>query len=216
MVYGGKWLMRDRPAFSLKGPMIFYNLVVATSNAWMFYGLVSELLAHDYKLICNEVDYSERGTRVAFFVYCYYMSKLIDFSDTAFMVLRRKFDQASFLHVYHHVAMFFIWWFAVKFCAGGDGIAGPVFNTFVHAVMYTYYLGTSLGVTIPGKRYLTQLQMTQLFCVTMHSVLVIVLDCKYPHWTQYAQIAFLMSLLYLFWQFYKGAYKGKSGKRKSA
>merc|ERR1712146_313738 len=99
----------------------------------------------------------------------YYMSKLVDFSDTVFMVLRKKFDQASFLHVYHHVAMFLIWWLAVKFCAGGDGIAGPTFNTFVHAVMYTYYLATSFGVKIPGKRYLTQLQMTQLFSVTMHS-----------------------------------------------
>mmetsp|Transcript_33933 Transcript_33933/g.104765 ORF Transcript_33933/g.104765 Transcript_33933/m.104765 type:complete len:259 (-) Transcript_33933:62-838(-) len=154
--------------------------------------------------------------RIEFWIFFHYCTKYLDMLDSVFMCLRKKSDQLSFLHVYHHVAMFFIWWFAVKFCAGGDGIAGPVFNTFVHAVMYTYYLATSLGVTIPGKRYLTQLQMTQLFCVTMHSVLVIVLDCKYPHWTQYAQIAFLMSLLYLFWQFYKGAYKGKSGKRKSA
>jgi elongation of very long chain fatty acids protein 4 len=215
MVYGGKWYMHNRPAYSLQGPMILYNVIVASTNAWMFYGFVSEIIAHGYKPICNEVDYSAAGTRTAWLVYCYYMSKLVDFTDTAFMVLRRKFDQASFLHVYHHVAMFLIWWFAVKFCAGGDGIAGPLFNTFVHAVMYTYYLATSLKVHIPGKRYLTQLQMTQLFSVTMHSVLCVALDCKYPHWTQYSQILFLMSLLYLFWAFYKGAYK-KGGSRRTA
>jgi elongation of very long chain fatty acids protein 4 len=206
MVYGGKAVMRDRPAFQLNGAMVVYNVIVAASNAWMFFGLVSELIAHDYKFICNEVDYSPRGTRTAWLVYCYYLSKLVDFTDTAFMVLRRKFDQASFLHVYHHVAMFLIWWLAVKFCAGGDGVAGPVFNTFVHAVMYTYYLATSLKIHIPGKKYLTQLQMTQLFSVMSYSVAGIVLDCKYPHWTQYAQALFLLSLLYLFLAFYRGAY----------
>lgn len=210
-VYGGKAVMKNRQAFDLKGPMVVYNFIVASTNAWMFYGFVSEIITHGYGPICNEVDYSSTGTRTAWLVYCYYMSKLVDFTDTVFMVLRRKFDQASFLHVYHHVAMFLIWWLAVKFCAGGDGIAGPTFNTFVHAVMYTYYLATSFGIRIPGKRYLTQLQMTQLFSVTMHSVLCVALDCRYPHWTQYAQIAFLMSLLYLFLQFYRGAYKKPGG-----
>lgn len=213
----GKRMMRDREAFDLKGAMVIYNVIIASTNAWMFVRFVQEIIKHKYSWVCNEVDYSDNGTEVAWLVYCYYVSKVIDFSDTAFMILRRKFDQASFLHVYHHVAMFLIWWMAVKWCAGGDGIAGPVFNTFVHAVMYTYYLGTALGVHIPGKRYLTQLQITQLFSVTCHSILSIAFDCRYPQWTMYAQAAFLLSLLYLFVVFYRNAYKkGKTRKASKA
>ena len=212
--------MRVRAEKIKKEGLVFYcvalyNLTQVLLCGWLVYSALVEHQRRGFKLVCNVHDLKEDG--MAFIGHIFYLSKALDFVDTMFMIIKGNWRQVSFLHVYHHVAMFFIWWFAVKFCAGGDGIAGPVFNTFVHAVMYTYYLATSLGVTIPGKRYLTQLQMTQLFSVTMHSVLCIALDCKYPHWTQYAQIAFLMSLLYLFWQFYQGAYSKKGRKpRKTA
>ena len=212
LVYGGMALMRNREPFGLKGAMTVYNVVVASSNGWMFYRIVSGMLRHGYKPICNSVNYGAEEEDIAFVIYCYYLSKLVDFTDTFFMVLRKKFDQASFLHVYHHASMFVIWWMAVKWAAGGDGLAGPLLNTFVHAVMYTYYLCTTLGIHIPGKKYLTQLQMSQMAFVIVHSTSSLVLDCQYPHWTLYAQIIFLLSLLVLFWKFYKGAYKGKKPK----
>ena len=40
--------------------------------------------------------------------------------DTVFFVLRKKNNQISFLHVYHHATMFPIWWMGVKWVAGGQ------------------------------------------------------------------------------------------------
>lgn len=37
------------------------------------------------------------------------------------MVLRKKNDQVTFLHVYHHVSVFALWWIGVKWVAGGSG-----------------------------------------------------------------------------------------------
>ena len=217
-VYGGMFLMSkfDIPAFKLTRLMMVYNAVVVLLNGWMCLSLVEAAWRHGYKPVCNAVDYSDAQADVAWIVYVYYMSKLVDFSDTFFMVLRRKNNQVSFLHVYHHVAMWVIWWMAVKWAAGGDGIFGPLFNTFVHAVMYTYYLCTTLRITIPGKRYLTQLQMSQLFIVTIYGLVSVGLDCPYPHWTLCTQSLFLVSLLFLFYNFYRHAYKERQKGNKGA
>lgn len=52
-------------------------------------------------------------------VWLFYFSKLIEFLDTFFFILRKKDNQVTFLHVYHHVTMPLIWWIAVKWYAGG-------------------------------------------------------------------------------------------------
>ena len=41
--------------------------------------------------------------------------------DTIIFILRKKNDQVSFLHVYHHATMFSLWWIGVKWVAGGQG-----------------------------------------------------------------------------------------------
>lgn len=38
----------------------------------------------------------------------FYMSKILDFLDTVFIILGKKWNQLSFLHVYHHVTIFLV------------------------------------------------------------------------------------------------------------
>ena len=57
--------------------------------------------------------------QIAAALWWYYFSKLIEFLDTIFFVLRKKNNQISFLHVYHHATMFPIWWTGIKWVAGG-------------------------------------------------------------------------------------------------
>lgn len=37
-----------------------------------------------------------------------------------FFILRKKNNQLTFLHVYHHGTMIFNWWAGVKYVAGGQ------------------------------------------------------------------------------------------------
>ena len=39
-------------------------------------------------------------------LYVFYVSKILDFADTMFMIFRRKWIQLSFLHLYHHASIF--------------------------------------------------------------------------------------------------------------
>ena len=59
--------------------------------------------------------------QIASGLWWFYFSKLIEMLDTIFFVLRKKNNQISFLHVYHHASMFPIWWVGIKWVAGGQG-----------------------------------------------------------------------------------------------
>lgn len=39
--------------------------------------------------------------------------------DTVLMVLRKKNEQITFLHVFHHASMLNIWWWTLMFIPGG-------------------------------------------------------------------------------------------------
>lgn len=48
----------------------------------------------------------------------YYISKLTEFADTIFFVMRKKDSQVTFLHLYHHSLTPLETWILVKFLAG--------------------------------------------------------------------------------------------------
>lgn len=57
-----------------------------------------------------------------------------------------------------------IWiWLTIKYYGGGSMIIIPLFNSFVHIIMYTYYLLAGLGPEIQKylwwKKYITTLQL---------------------------------------------------------
>lgn len=55
------------------------------------------------------------------------------------MIVRKKDDQVSFLHVYHHATIYTIWWINIKYSPGGEVFQSAAMNSIVHVVMYTYY-----------------------------------------------------------------------------
>lgn len=52
-----------------------------------------------------------------------------------FFVLRKKNNQVTFLHVYHHSIMPFTWWFGVRFAAGTWLLLN---NQPIFSIMYAY------------------------------------------------------------------------------
>jgi len=57
-------------------------------------------------------------------VYCIYRC-YTDVCSTlqVFFILRKKYNQVSFLHVFHHGIMPVSWWFGVKFVPGINSFA---------------------------------------------------------------------------------------------
>lgn len=121
-------------------------------------------------------------------------------------------------------------WFGVKFTPGGHSTFFGFLNTFVHIIMYSYYLIAALGPQYQKylwwKKYLTTIQMVpiaksfklffamyfllqiQFVLVMVHAFQLLFVDCNYPKafvwWIGMHAVMFY----FLFSNFYKQTYIG--------
>ncbi|XP_066039751.1 very long chain fatty acid elongase 4-like isoform X1 [Chamaea fasciata] len=147
----------------------------------------------------------------------FFFSKVIELLDTVFLILRKKQEQVTFLHVYHHGSMLFNWWSGVKYVPGGQAFFIGMLNSFVHIFMYGYYALASLGPRMHRylwwKRYLTILQMCQFVAIAAHSSYNLFTECPFPDGFNTAVFLYILSLLALFLRFYYRTYiRGKREK----
>ncbi|XP_057332927.1 elongation of very long chain fatty acids protein AAEL008004 isoform X2 [Microplitis mediator] len=212
----GPKLMENRKPFELKKVLIAYNLFQVVFSAWLFYEIgMSGWLTGDYSLKCQPVDYSDRPQvlRMVHASWWYYFSKFTEFFDTFFFVLRKKNRHISTLHVIHHGCMPMSVWFGVKFTPGGHSTFFGLLNSFVHIVMYSYYLLAALGPQVQPylwwKKYLTAFQMIQFIAIMIHAFQLLFIECNYPKafvwWIGLHAVMFL----FLFNEFYKQSYIDK-------
>ncbi|KAI5645315.1 GNS1/SUR4 family domain-containing protein [Phthorimaea operculella] len=217
----GPKLMQNRKPFELKQVLIWYNLFQVIFSCWLFYESIMSGWFTTYSFRCQPVDYSRSPSAMRTVRGCwwYYFSKFTEFFDTIFFVMRKKFDHVSKLHVIHHGIMPMSVWFGVKFTPGGHSTFFGMLNTFVHIIMYSYYLLAALGPQVQKylwwKKYLTALQMVQFVLVFVHAFQLLFIECDYPRafvwWIGMHAVLFY----YLFSDFYKQAYLKKE-KRKAA
>ena len=60
-----------------------------------------------YSLLpCNKFNHSDPP--IAFILYVFYISKILDFLDTFFIIAEKRWKQLRFLHVYHHFSIFLV------------------------------------------------------------------------------------------------------------
>lgn len=216
-----KSFMKDRPPVGawLKPILIVYNLFLVLLSAWMSIAIFyHSVIGLKFNFYCNNVvPYidSEHHIGLAWALYIFWVSKFIEFFDTIFMALKKRNDQISFLHLYHHVSMPLLWWFGIKFAAGGDSYFSAMLNSFVHVIMYTYYFLAACGYSdIWWKHYLTQFQMVQFFFNMAFTLYTDIMDVCGPEytfflWMRRSMVFYMFSLLVLFGNFYIRAYLEK-------
>ncbi|KAI4561005.1 hypothetical protein MJG53_017634 [Ovis ammon polii x Ovis aries] len=178
-----------------------------------------------YNLQCQDLTSAgEADIRVARVLWWYYFSKLIEFLDTIFFVLRKKTSQITFLHVYHHASMFNIWWCVLNWIPCGQSFFGPTLNSFIHILMYSYYglsVFPSMHKYLWWKKYLTQAQLVQFLLTISHTMSAVVRPCGFPLGCLLFQSSYMMTLVILFLNFYiqvrflkigrkRGLWKGSS------
>jgi len=115
--------MKHRQPYNMRVLMVLYNFVMILLSLYLFLklGFLGWFGHYDYK--CQPVDYSNstRAIEMANFSWWYYMSKYLEFVDTFFFVLRKKYSHVTALHVIHHGLMPMSVWWGVKFTPGSNG-----------------------------------------------------------------------------------------------
>jgi hypothetical protein len=192
-----------------------YNLFQILFNGWMFYHICRLTWFNGYSFICQPVDYSDNEDALQLITmgYCFYISKFIDFLDTIFFIMRKKNNQITFLHVFHHASIPLTVWIVFRYIPGGQASFLPTFNSLVHFIMYFYYLMAAMGPQFQKylwwKKYLTVFQMVQFFLVGLHGLQLLFIECNFPtafSWYALVQTVFFFNL---FKNFHSNAYKQK-------
>jgi len=200
----GKAIMYFLPKFELKAIRVVHNGLLSLFNLYLIIEILRQAGSNGWYTPLVE---GEKGVGMAFVLYLFYMSKYWEFLDTVIMIFRKSFDQVSFLHVYHHCSVVLMWWFNVAYYPGGEAWPSAWLNSFVHVWMYGYYFLATLGYQPWWKRYLTQLQITQLFLFVVQGVALYFLGHKDFRFIGVVNGAYALTLLALFVNFYVKSYK---------
>jgi len=202
MVTVGIKIMQNKPRYEMKTFSLVHNLFLILLSTYMVIEIVRQAILLNYSLFGNALDIAPKGIGMAKILWIFYFSKTLEFIDTGIMILKKNFHQVTFLHVYHHATIFFIWWVTVYFVAGADAYFSAAQNSLVHILMYGYYLLSSLGIEVRFKKYITVFQMVQFAINMLYAGADVVLDTAFP--SRYATMLFwyMVTLLALFLNFF--------------
>ncbi|KAL8424560.1 hypothetical protein Efla_005666 [Eimeria flavescens] len=208
----GKPLMaKIGPTFVLQS---IYNLAQVLLCGFLVLRVIDVYRTENYSLLCNR--FNVPNSRMAEVTWVFYMLKYLDLLDTAFMILRGNWHQLSFLHLYHHTSVIFISWINASVGFDGDIYYVVLLNSFVHVVMYAYYLLASLNIPLARmmKMFVTQLQMAQFLSMNAHACYHIYWrnTCAYPVRVTIGYLFYTISLFLLFRNFSKKTYGSRSAK----
>jgi len=210
LIVVGKAVMKNRKEFNLWSFRVFHN---AFLTALSLYLVVEMLRQASLTSFYGPIIRDSRGNGMAKILHLYYLSKVVEFIDTFIMILRKKFDQISFLHIYHHVSVLIMWWFNVYFYPGGEAYPSAWLNSFVHVWMYSYYFLSTIGYEVWWKRFLTQLQISQLSLFVLQGISLLFTGAKEFVFIGLINGAYAATLVILFLNFYTKSYRKPTTKK---
>ncbi|XP_051167386.1 elongation of very long chain fatty acids protein 4-like isoform X1 [Leptopilina boulardi] len=205
--------MKNRPAYKLNTYIKCYNLFQVFSNAYI---AMEASLCYPFlrSFECRPIVYKTDPCSMMI-LKCGYIGmllKLIDLTETVVYILRKKNNQVTFLHLYHHLSTFLIASIFPRYLSVDVVILGPILNCFVHVIMYFYYFlsnftGPIKEMIIPFKRYMTLIQMGQFVIVLVQILVIMIPGCdKLPKFLIYTMFVNIIFNFCLFYRFYKDTY----------
>ncbi|XP_070274510.1 very long chain fatty acid elongase 5 isoform X2 [Myotis yumanensis] len=120
IVWLGPKYMKNRQPLTCRRILVVYNLGLTLLSLYMFCELVTGVWEGNYNFFCQGTrSAGEADMKIIRVLWWYYFSKLIEFMDTFFFILRKNNHQITVLHVYHHASMLNIWWFVMNWVPCG-------------------------------------------------------------------------------------------------
>ncbi|OQS07330.1 long chain acyl-coa elongase [Thraustotheca clavata] len=197
---------------------IVHNTILAVYSGWtfintapIFYKIFS---THGFMgAVCDRGN--DTWPLMGWWVTHFYISKYYEFVDSWIVYL--KGDKPIFLQTFHHAGIVITMYTMVITESAFSGMVTTTFNSFIHTIMYTYYLFAVLGYRSPYAKYLTMAQLTQF---------LVGISISIPSYFQsgclntdgkFYSLAFMhlytVILIFLFYRFFRGRYKKVSIKK---
>ena len=204
--YVGPKFMQNRKPFDLNNFTRIYNLYQVISCIYIV-SLIPAFLGSYNPYKCHSGKTEDPFLlKVSWFVI---MLRTSEFLETIVFVLRKKQNQVSWLHIYHHIAVVSLYWSSFKYTAARNEIIIIEINTAVHIIMYSYYFLSSFNafksITNKVKSGITTMQITQLLIIMTHIIHGLArCNVSELYWLQLGNIVILITM---FLQFYFKTYR---------
>lgn len=163
-IFSIKYYMAERKKYELRFMLTVWNIFLASFSIIGTYkvlpALINEVRHKGFETTLCERDflYSSSG----FWGYLFACSKILEFADTFFIVMRKQ--KLIFLHWYHHATVLIYCMYSYhEFSASIRWFM--VMNFFVHSIMYSYYALRALKIRVSPAiaQVITILQLIQMF-----------------------------------------------------
>ncbi|CAL1678646.1 unnamed protein product [Lasius platythorax] len=220
VLYAGPRYMEDRPPYKLKTFISLYDLIQILANLWMVQEHISFGWFSKYGIICSGQPPDFPNTLKMFSsIWWLFLLKIFDLIETCLFVLRKKQNQVSNLHVYHHVSNIFFAWLYLKYILDERATLFSLLNCAVHVIMYMYYFVSAMGpkyqqIISPFKPFITRIQMVQFLALIICVLQILNPACpvqmKFHSVVAVMFVGNLLIFLYLFNNFYKKSYTNVS------
>ncbi|KAJ2947127.1 hypothetical protein O0L34_g16479 [Tuta absoluta] len=208
----GPDFMRKREGYKLNTVLLLYNGAQVVYSVYLvqryFRNLMQTGLAPKKCYMNDEATRKE----VLVGIWMYFAAKVSELLDTVFFILRKKNNQVTFLHVYHHSCMMVFTFAFLKYWPSQSLFFIGFLNSLVHVFMYTYYglaaLGPQVAKYLTWKKYMTTFQLVQFVSI----IIQYVISVKYSECPPAQGAAAFVALntlffLLLFLNFYRQTYK---------
>ena len=197
-------IMKSAPKIpNLYGLKFAYNMIQVMLCSYMSIEAGMQAWKAGYSIIPCQV-FNHKNPPIGFVLYIFYLSKILDFMDTFFIIAEKRWKQLSFLHVYHHFSIFLFYWLNLNVGYDGDVYLTIVLNGLIHTVMYTYYfVSLHMKDKIWWKSALTLSQMTQFVLMNLQAGYLLWTGCsEFPSNITMAYLYYIVTLLCLFAHFF--------------
>ena len=162
IVFTGQAVMKNRRPLSLKPILFLWNTSLAIFSILGAIRMYQDFMRyHSINGFKTSLCFTIVDPIPGFWTFAFCLSKIAEFGDTIFLVLRKR--PVIFLHWYHHVTVLVFTWIACSE-ASSVGRTFMLMNFTVHSIMYTYYALQSIGIRSPKliSISITSLQIIQM------------------------------------------------------
>lgn len=157
----GPKLMAQRSPVDLTKIIRAYNIFQVIVCSVFVIGGYSLGFTYSYLFKCERFDFFSESTKrvVQFGVWLFLCLRMIELCETVFFILRKKENQASFLHIFHHISSATMAWLFIAMRAGKS-----------------YFISSSLSLTFSDlSRVLGNLRRNNEFFRTRDNVFLLFL-----------------------------------------
>lgn len=220
----GPALMKDKKPIKPLLLMTLYNFGLVTFYLYFF--LMSLYLFWKFRWACFcgtlNVKTTPYGGAFAEIAWQLFLVKYVEMLDTVFLVLSKKYENITKLHVVHHAVVPVFAWTVLRSETRSYLSLFIFINSCVHILMYTYYglalFGPKFQKFLWWKKYLTAIQILQFLFVNFYMLFMWSIGCGSAKVTLVFALSLSILFLVMFINFYRTSYssKGKNSKNPHA